>query len=188
MDLLQKSGFRYFLYGTIFWERKRKQNLDSCILTYLTSHQEHSDCFSCVSEQKQEPCNHACCQHFVFQLAMNSGLFFQGEDGCIETNVQFLGESKVVNMLKSTHPVSQTNRENAGVVQNGQMVDSTKTQESKEGNVKNSLKSNTQQFDHSNDADSIPVNVNSSSFPQDTCPSSLDNKSPVIKTSQVSSP
>ena len=120
MDLLHKSRFRYFLYGTIFWERKRKQNLDSCILTYLTSQRKHSDCLSCVRGQKQEPCNHASCQHFVFQLAMNSGLFFQGEDGCIETNVQFFRESKVVNMVKSTHPVSQTNRENAGFVQDGQ--------------------------------------------------------------------
>ena len=183
IDLLQKSGFRYFLYGTIFWERKRKQNLDSCILAYLTSHQEHSDCLSCVREQKQEPCNHACCQHFVFQLAMNCGLLFQSEDGCIETNVQLLGESKVVKMFKSTHQDCQTNSENAAVLQNGQLADSNKTQKSKEGNVQD-----TQQSDHSNGADSIPVNVNSSKFPQDTCSSIPDNKSPLIKTSQVSTP
>ena len=188
LDLLQKSGFRYFLYGTIFWERKRKENLDSCILTYLTSHQKHSDCLSCVSEQKQEPCNHACCQHFVFQLAMNSGLFFQGEDGCIETNVQFLGEGKVVNLLKSTHPVGPTKRENAGVVQNGQMADSTKTQKSKGGKIHNTFKSNTPKVDHSNGADSIPVSVNSSNFTQDTCSSIPDNNSPVINSSHVSSP
>lgn len=68
MDAFRKSGFRYFLYGTIFWERERKQNLNSGILTYLTSQhsqQEHSDCLSCVSEQKLNPCNHACCQHLV---------------------------------------------------------------------------------------------------------------------------
>ena len=93
MDALRKSGFRYFLYGTIFWERERKQNLNSGILTYLTSQhsqQEHSDCLSCVSEQKLNPCNHACCQHFVFQLGINSGLFSQGEDGYFETNIPFL--------------------------------------------------------------------------------------------------
>lgn len=185
IDLLQKSGFRYFLYGTIFWERKRKQNLDSCILAYLTSHQEHSDCLSCVSEQKQEPCNHACCQHFVFQLAINSGLFCQGEDGRIETNVQFLGESKVVDMMESTHSVSQTNREDSSKVQNSPVkVKSTTTQKSKEGSIQN----NTQQVDHSNGVNIIPVNVNSSNFPQDTCSPIPDNKSPLINTSQVSTP
>ena len=119
---------------------------------------------------------------------MNSGLFFQSEDGCIETNVQFLGESKVVDMLKSTHQVNQTNLENAGVVQNGQMVDSTETQKNEEGNLQNTLQSNPQQVDHSNGVDSIPVNVNSSKFTQDTCPSLPDNKSPGNRTSQVSTP
>lgn len=59
-----------------------------------------------------------------------------------------------------------------------------KTLKSKEGNLQNTVQSNTKQVDHSNGVDSIPVNVKSSKLPHDT----PDNKSPVIKTSQVSTP
>ena len=47
-------------------------------------------------------------------------------------------------MLKSTRQISPTNRENVGVEQNGQMVDSTKTQKSKQGSWQNILESNSQ--------------------------------------------
>ena len=53
LQTLQASGFLYFLYGTIFWKRDRKQNLGSSILSHLTSYKEHSDCLSCVGEGKK---------------------------------------------------------------------------------------------------------------------------------------
>ena len=88
LSTLQKAGFRYFLYGTIYWERERKQNLGSCILAHLANHPKHSDCLSCVTERKQEACFHACCQHIVFQMALNSGLLSRSDDGRIETTFQ----------------------------------------------------------------------------------------------------
>ena len=75
LQTLQASGFQYFLYGTIFWERDRKQNLGKSILSHLTSYEEHSDCLSCVGEQKETPCFHPCCQNLVLQMAVNCGLF-----------------------------------------------------------------------------------------------------------------
>ena len=46
-------------------------------------------------------CNHGCCQHFVFQLAMNSGLFLQSKDGCIEANVHSLQKAKLSTCWKA---------------------------------------------------------------------------------------
>ena len=83
LQTLQASGFQYFLYGTIFWERDRKQNLGKSILSHLTSYEEHSDCLSCVGEQKETPCFHPCCQNLVLQMAVNCGLFCVTIDGCI---------------------------------------------------------------------------------------------------------
>ena len=83
LQTLQASGFLYFLYGTIFWERDRKQNLGRSILSHLTSYEEHSDCLSCVGEQKETPCFHPCCQNLVLQMAVNCGLFCVTIDGCI---------------------------------------------------------------------------------------------------------
>ena len=84
LQKLQASGFRYFLYGTIYWGRERKQNLGSSFLSHLTSYEEHSDCLSCVEEPKQAPCFHLCCQNLVLQMAVNCGLFCQRKDGHIE--------------------------------------------------------------------------------------------------------
>ena len=83
LQTLQASGFQYFLYGTIFWERDRKQNLGSSILSHLTSYEEHSDCLSCVEGQKGIPCFHLCCQNLVLQMAVNCGLFCVTIEGCI---------------------------------------------------------------------------------------------------------
>ena len=94
---LQASGFRYFLYGTIYWERERKMNLGSSILSHLTSYEEHSDCLSCVNAAKQAPCFHPCCQNLVLQMAINCGLFCQRKDGHNE-----LPDGSVLNTSSTT--------------------------------------------------------------------------------------
>ena len=81
LQKLQASGF---LYDTIYWERERKQNLGSSILSHLTSYEEQSDCLSCVEEPKQAPCFHPCCQNLVLQMTVNCELFCQRKDGHIE--------------------------------------------------------------------------------------------------------
>ena len=81
LQKLQASGF---LSDTIYWERERKQNLGSSILSHLPSYEEHSDCLSCVEEPKQAPCFHPCCQNLVLQMTVNCGFFCQRKDGHIE--------------------------------------------------------------------------------------------------------
>ena len=93
----QASGFRYFLYSTIYWERERNLNLGSSILSHLTSYEEHSDCLSCINEAKQAPCFHPCCQNLVLQMAINCGLFCQRKDGHNE-----LPDGNVLNTSSTT--------------------------------------------------------------------------------------
>ena len=90
MDLLQKSG-------KIFWKRKHKQNLDSSTLTSPVIR----NILIAFHKRAKANCNHGCCQHFVFQLAMNSGLFLQSKDGCIEANVHSLQKAKLSTCWKA---------------------------------------------------------------------------------------
>ena len=111
LQKLWASGFRYFLYGTIYWERKRKLNLGSSILSHLTSYEEHSDCLSRVTEAKQAPCFHPCCQNLLLQMAINCGLFCQRKDGHNE-----LPDGSVLNTSSTTTKATPTSSSQAAGV------------------------------------------------------------------------
>lgn len=80
---LQKEGFRYFLYGTICWEHKRKLDLGARVDSFLESLNpiEFHDCMKCLTGESD--CKHGCCQNLAFKFVVKCGLVELGDDGVL---------------------------------------------------------------------------------------------------------
>lgn len=71
LSYLKSVRFPFFLYSTVHWERKRKDNLGP-LLSVMLKNEEHQ-CQECFISEID--CDHSCCRERALNFAIRSGLF-----------------------------------------------------------------------------------------------------------------
>ena len=90
IESLKEENFPYFLYGSVYWERKRKAQLSEALLIYLFNDDQEYMRHQCVSCFRDESiyCDHPCCKEKAYNFLLRTGAKLPNAGGTKQDNKQ----------------------------------------------------------------------------------------------------